>query len=551
MELTGPFDAIVIGSGAGGAAAAWRLCSEGLAVLLLEAGPAFDPGTDYPLNAPGWERKGFPEKPGSQTRISYGDLGRLDPEFADLADWSRAGLPWGPRVGDARAPKAGGYSYVMGVGGSTLHFVGEAHRLHPDAFRQQSLTGTGADWPIGYGDLEPYYAVSEAMTGVAGAADDAARWRSTPYPLPPHPLGPGARALTQAGARLGQRWGVNPRAALSEPYRDRPACNYCGQCSRGCPLGDKGSTDVTFLAAAQATGRLTLVADAPVTRLIAGANGRITHLEAVVQGRATRIEAPLVVLAAGAVQTPRLLLLSADADRPEGLANGSGQVGRNFMETLSWQSTGFVPGLVNSHMGLPADAICWAPEGGSGDGGYRLNHTTQEIGLTGPVNYGARLVAGFGAGFKAEMRARFGQALAVGAIGRLVPDDRSRVVLDPEARDALGLPAARISSVLTRESLARLSRMAGSARKILAEAGAEIVSEGGSWGGFSATHVFGTARMGVDSARSVVDPRGRSHDHPNLWIADASVFPSSGDGESPSLTIMSLALRSADAILAG
>lgn len=552
MELTRSFDAVIVGSGAGGAAAAWRLTSKGTRVLMLEAGPRFDPVSDYPLDSPGWERRRFPAKPGSRARISYGDLGAPVPQGHPLAGWSRGGQPW-PRAAGQRAALPG-YSHVRGVGGSTLHFVGEAHRLHPDAFRLRTLTGAGEDWPIGYDALEPYYTAVEEAIGVAGDVSDTARWRSRPYSLPPHPISPGAEALRQAGARIGQNWTINPRAVLSQPYRGRPACNYCGQCSRGCPLGDKGSVDVTLLADALATGLLTLLPDTSVTRIITAPGGRIGAVEYLRDGTEGRVETPVLVLAAGAVETPRLLLLSAGGDQPGGVANGSGHVGRHFMETLSWRSVGLVPDLAGSHLGLPADMIDWGPSApGQHDatpGGFRLNHATAETGLNGPIGYATRLIDGFGTDFKAAMRAGFGTALAVGATGQVIADGRSRVTLDGEVRDTGGRPVARISSVLTKESLRLLEHMATAARAVLSEAGAELAEEAGSGDAFGATHAFGTARMGDDPATSVVDARGRSHDHPNLWIADASVFPTSGGGEAPSLTIMALAARTADAITA-
>lgn len=546
MTLGTGYDAVVIGSGAGGGAAAWQLCQMGLKVLLLEAGPAFDPSTDYPLNQPGWERRGFPNLPGSQAMLTYGDLGTLDAGSEDLASWSRGGLPWRQPAGAPRPPSSAGYSHVMGLGGSTLHYVGEAHRLHPDAFRRRSLTGQGVDWPISYSDLEVYYTRAEHVIGVASDGAPDGRARSAPYSMPAHALSTGALALTAAGARIGQHWQVNPRAALSQPFDDRPACTYCGQCSRGCPIGDKGSTDVTFLRQAARTGRLTVITKATVTRLATGPNGRITHAHVVVQGRAETVETPILFLCGGAVQTPRLLLLSASVEYPEGLANSSGQVGRNFIETLAWRSAGLVPGLTDSHRGLPADAICWSPDADD-TGGFRLNHTTLESGLNGPIAYTNRLLSGHGAALKEALRNRFGSALAVGAIGEVVPDDRSRIALDTQMRDLLGLPVARISSVLTQTSLDRLRRMARAARAVLAEAGADLAEEAGSRDAFTATHVFGTARMGVDPTVSVTNAMGRTHDHPNFWIADASLFPSSGGGESPSLTIMALALRAAEA----
>lgn len=550
--MRAPFDAVVVGSGAGGAAVTWRLCAAGLKVLLLEAGPRFDPARDYTLFTPGWERRGFPRPPGSRAEITYGELGRLSRVNADLASWNAV---TGRQVTGTRRQVGVGYSHVLGVGGSTLHYVGEAHRMHPDSFRLQQDHGIGADWPISYADLEPYYIECERLIGVAGPAEAGTRWRSMPYPLPPHPLSRAAEVLSKSGQRLGMDWHANARAALSEPYDGRPACNYCANCSRGCPIGDKGSADVTFIRHAAATGNLTLESGAKVTRFILGRGGHIEALEFAQNGRLRRQETPVLVLAAGAVQTPRLLLANDSAEHPRGLANGSGQVGRNFMETLSWRSAGLLPGLRMSHAGLPADAISWthnAPDGvPDAVGGCRFSSNVQETGLVGPIAYGSRLVSGFGRAFKQEMRDVFGSAISVGAIGAVIPDDRSFVDLHPQRLDAHGLPLPRIHSVLTENSLQLLHFMARRARALLAEAGVEApLEEAGSWDEFSATHVFGTCRMGADADTSVTDRWGRSHDNPNLYIADASVFPSSGGGESPSLTIHALALRTADRLVA-
>lgn len=554
MAVSQRFDAVVVGSGAGGAAAAWRLCEKGLRVLLLEAGPSFDPTRDYKLSQPDWERHRFPEPPGSQGKISIAELDRLDPVDADLRSWNRV---TGPSVrGETRQAMGPGYWHVQGVGGSTLHFVGESHRMHPDAMKLRSRHGVGCDWPIDYTDLEPYYALCESLVGVAGPLDQGARWRSTSFPLPAHPLSPPAQRLVAAGSRLGMRWEPNSRAALSAAYDGRPACNYCGNCNRGCPLGDKGSADVTFIRKGLASGRLTVKPACPVVRIRAAANGRIDSLEYLEGRNLRRIETPILVLAAGAVQTPRLLLTNPSRRHPKGLANGSGQVGRNFMETLSWNSTGLVPGLSQSHVGLQSDAICWdfnAPAAIPGViGGCRFNSSAQEIGFTGPIAYASRVVSGFGKQLKDGVRANFGSALSVGAIGEFVPNAGTFVDLDPHKKDRLGIPLPRLHSHLGRQEIERLKFMASQSRRLLKEAGAiELVEEFGAWDQFSATHVFGTCRMGNDALTSVVDAHCRSHDHPNLFITDASVFPSSGGGESPSLTIHALAARAVDVIVSG
>lgn len=544
---------MIVGSGAGGAASAWALTRAGLTVLLLEAGPRFVPSRDYPLDTPDWERHRFPAPEGSRARILYGDLGRLDPRDDTLQSWNAA--EGRPPLPARRTPSRTGYAHVLGVGGSTLHYVGEAHRLHPESFTLARDHGAGADWPFDYADLEPFYTEAEALIGVAGPQGTGARWRTSPYPQPAHPLSPAARRLAEAGARIGLPFEANARAALSRPHDGRPPCNYCGQCSRGCPLGDKGSVDVTFLRHAEATGRLTLIAGARVTRIELARSGDVAAVHYHHAGATHRQESPVLILAAGAVQTPRLLLASRSADLPEGVANGSGQVGRNFMETLSWTSTALLPGLANSHMGLPADAVSWA-ENAPGAvpglmGGCRYTSAVQEFGLTGPAAYATRLLAGFGSDFKSRLRAVFGSAISVGATGAVIPDARSRIALSPDQRDGDGVPLPVIHSVLTDNSLALLRHMARSARRLLREAGTEApVEEYGSWDQFTATHVFGTARMGADSANSVTDPWGRSHDHASLWIADAGLFPSTGGGEAPSLTIHALALRQAKRIAA-
>ncbi len=548
------FDAVVIGSGAGGAAAAWRLCEQGLHVLLLEAGPRFDPARDYALSQPDWERRRFPELPGSQGRFSIAQLDHLDPVDAELRSWNRV---IGPLVrGETRQSMGPGYQHVQGVGGSTLGFVGESHRMHPDAMKLRSRHGAGCDWPMDYADLEPYYVLCENLIGVAGAPAQDARWRSASLPLPAHPLSPPAQRLVAAGNQLGMRWQSNSRAALSVAYDGRRACNYCGNCNRGCPIGDKGSADVTFIRKGLASGRLTLKPACPVASISALASGRIATLDYLEDKTVRRIETPILVLAAGAVQSPRLLLNSHSRHHRKGLANGSGQVGRNFMETLSWNSTGLVPGLTQSHAGLQSDAICWdfnAPDAIPGvTGGCRLSSSTQEVGLTGPIAYASRVVGGFGKQLKDGVRATIGSALSVGAIGEFLPNGETFVDLDPQQKDRLGMPLPRLHSHLGHQEIKRLKFMAGQARRLLKAAGAtELVEEFGAWDLFSATHVFGTCRMGNDPVTSVVDARCRSHEHPNLYIADASVFPSSGGGESPSLTIHALAVRAADGIASG
>lgn len=547
--MTPAYDAVVIGCGAGGAAAAWRLAEHGLEVLVLEAGPRFDPARDYRLHLPDWELTGFPHKAGSAGRVSFAELDALDGKHDDLRSWNR--VAGRTNKGARRLPSGIGYHHVRGVGGSTLHFTGEAHRLHPDAMRMKSAAGVAVDWPVGYADLEPYYAIAERLLGVAGPEDTAPRWRSAPYPLPAHWLCKASLKLAQT-SRAGMDWVANPRAALSQPYDGRPACNYCGNCGRGCPISDKGSADVTFVRHAEKSGRCEVKSGAAAVVLETRGSG-VRAVQYVMDGRGHRVEAPIVVLAGGAVETPRLLLANRSSRHPHGLANASDQVGRNFMETLHWVSTGLAPQSLASHEGLPADAICWnynAPNGIRGiAGGCRFTSSTQETGFTGPISYASRIVRGFGPALKRGVREAFGRALTVGALGEFLPNERTRVTLDEANRDERGMPLAKIDARLTSLDVVRLAFMAERCRESLQDAGAiELVEEYGSYDYFSAPHVSGTCRMGRDPRTSVVDAFGRAHELSNLYIADASIFPTAGGGEGPSLTIQALAIRTADHI---
>ena len=541
-------EVVVIGSGAGGAAFAWALAVAGVKVHVLEAGPRYDPLTDYRLALPGWEQTEFPEKVRTQGRQTYAPFQALESRWDDLRSWNH--LTGRMVGGDQRA--FWGYRHVVGVGGTTLHYTGESHRLHPQAMRMRSRFGVAADWPLDYVELEPYYLQAERLIGVAGPEDPSVRTRSAPYPLPAHALSYGSQRLGKGCAELGLSWTPNPVAALSRSYDGRPHCNYCGGCARGCPRFDKGTADITFIAKALATGNFTLESECQVLRLETGPDDRVlAAVYADAAGNQHRIEADAFAVACGAVETPRLLLNSAGEQAPEGLANESGLVGKNFMETLYWTSSGLHPEPLGSHRGLPSDGICWdynAPDAiPDVIGGCRFTPATVEADLAGPINYARRVVGGWGRTHKARMREQFGRVLSAGGVGESLPDPGSFIDLDPNEKDAFGQPKARIHCHLAEMELKRLRFMAETCRRILKAAGAEtLIEEYGAYDAFNATHVFGTCRMGSDPERSVVDPVCRSHRWRNLLVVDASVFPSSGGGEAPSLTIYALALRAAE-----
>ena len=224
--------------------------------------------------------------------------------------------------------------------------------------------------------------------------------------------------------------------------------------------------------------------------------------------------------------------------------------GNCTLETLYWGSSGLHPEPLGKYRGLPSDAICWdynAPDAIPGVvGGCRFTPTTAEAGLAGPINYANRVVGDWGRSHKKRMREQFGRVLSIGSVGENLPDPGSFIDLDPKEKDAFGQPKARIHSHLADTEIKRLSFMAKTCRRILQASGVEKpFEEYGAYDNFNATHVFGTCRMGDDPESSVVDTYCHSHRWRNLLVVDASLFPSSGGGESPLLTIYALALRAA------
>ncbi|NVK06023.1 MAG: GMC family oxidoreductase [Marivivens sp.] len=540
-------DVIIIGSGAGGGAAAWRLTSKGLKVLLIESGPRFDPLVDFRQDQSNWETS-FPDKPGSQGKYIVAPLQELTDDTLDIRSWNKRNGPY--VTGPNRV--SFGYHHVRGFGGSSLHFTGEAHRLNPKSMRMQTDHGVGADWPISADDLSPYWELAEDIIGASGPDFDPHSPRAKSYPNPPHAISYSSEVLSRGAQQIGLSVTPNSLAVNSRPYDDRPDCNYCGGCLRGCQRGDKGSIDVTYLRRAQETGNLTAMTSTEVTRLVTEGE-RVIGVIAFKNGRRETITASVVMLCAGAVFSPALLLNSADDRSPNGLCNESGMVGRNLMETLLTTTSALHPNQLGSHRGLPVDWIAWDYNHPNAIpdiiGGCRFGPAMAESDLVGPVAYATRVVDGWGIEHKQTMKSTFGRLLSVAAIGESLPNERTFVSLSSEINE-FGNAIPLIHSHLDDMALARLRFMTETCRQIIAASGCyEPIEEFSSVDAFSSTHIFGTCRMGHDPATSVINANCRSFRWPNFYIADASVFPSTGGGESPGLTIQALAIRAADHII--
>ncbi len=499
-------DVAVVGSGACGALVAKELASHGFSVVVLEAGRRFDPARD---------------------------LANSEANSARLM-WSE------PRViagRDRVAPRTG-----VGVGGGTLQFLGVMPRFQYDDFKTWSTEGVGTDWPIGYDDLREHYARVEREFGIAGVCGPFA---AEPYelPMPPHRMNWHAQLLARGALKLGAHPFAPPISINSVPYGGRPACIYCGWCASGCPTGAKATALDTYVVQAEKLGTR-VISEAFVHRVNYDAmRGRVTGVGYLdVNHQEHELRADLVVLAAHAIETPRLLLLSANGRFPKGLANSSGKVGQGLMSHPTWQVFGTFDEPVNAFKGMQMGHVMvqdyLAPDArrGCARGFILVSY------MMTPVTYANLSGSFYGVELK-DFIYDYPHTAAWWAHAEGLPCDDNAVTLDPEVCDARGLPVARVTYEWTPNDRALASAARDTAVDMMHASGARKVRVGLNYG----AHTMGTCRMGGDPNSSVVNSFGQAHDIRNLFICDTSVFVTSA-GVNPTLTAMAIASRSADYI---
>ena len=521
-------DVLVIGSGAAGAAVTKRLTDRGAKVVCLEQGPWINPA-DYPSSKPDWE-----------IALRRGPF-HFSPNVRKLPQ-------------DYPVIEAGGNppDILMSnvVGGSTVHWTGHFPRLHPSDFRAKTLDGVGADWPIRYEDLAPYYDMNDREMGVAGITGDPCNPPRSERPTPALPLGVLGETIARGFDKLGWYWWVSDNAIISRDYQGRPACELHGKCMLGCPIGSKASTDVTYWPKALHKGAV-LKTWARVREVSVGPEGRVRG--AVYYDRKGQLHeqpARVVVVCGNGVGTPRLLLNSTSKRFPQGLANSSGMVGKCFM----LHPFRFVEGIFEERMdgykgpfGIPAFS-------------QQFYETDLKRGFV--RGYSFLLERSFGplhqawGGFVNHpvpwgddhhrvMKRRWAHIVRVTTLGEDLPEETNRVELDPVAKDSSGIPAPRVTYRYSENSLKILEHGRQMAAQALQAAGAVETMDSGII--VPAFHLMGTARMGSDPGRSVVNGGNQAHDVKNLFIVDGSSFPTSG-AVNPTCTIGALALRAADRI---
>jgi choline dehydrogenase-like flavoprotein len=516
-----PVDVLVVGGGAAGAAFTWSVSRAGLQALCLEQGDWVDPAS-YATTRGDWELTRQAEwHPDPNVR-------RLAADYPVDATES----PITPLMYNA-------------VGGSTIHWSAHFPRFKPSDFRVKTLDGVADDWPLTYEELEPFFDLNDHMMGVAGLNGDPAYPPKSPRPTPPIPLGKLGETMARGFDRLGWHWWPSDSAIITRPYDGRRACNNCGPCDWGCPIGAKASTDVTYWPKALASGAR-LVTRARVREITLGPDGRadgVVYHDA--EGRVHEQKARAVVLAANGIGTPRLLLHSRSGRFPGGLANGNGLVGRDLMFHPFASVRGYFDEPLDGFKG-PSPCSIISQEFYETDlaRGFVRGYSFQVVRGFGPANsalggLGEPRIA-WGREHHAEHARRWNHTIAIGVMGEDLPEPDNRVVLDRELSDANGISAPRVIYRLSENSRRLLAHGTDRAKEALEAAGATRVEmtpllQTAGW------HLLGTARMGTDPSTSVVDRYGRCHEVPNVYVVDGSLCTTSA-GVNPTSTIQALAL---------
>jgi choline dehydrogenase-like flavoprotein len=550
------YDVIVVGSGASGGWAAKRLSEAGFKVALLEAGKKQDDGQftehvnrfdlKYRDSAPDMIRRTRPVQKDCYACMEYNYHW-----FANDIEEPYTTAQGKPFSWQGRMRVVGGRTNVWGR---------QSYRLSSQDMKGKSFDGAGEDWPLAYEDLVPYYEIVEDYVGVQGQAENVPELPDSKF----HPAMPMTCAETQlrtrVKAKLGRTITMGRSANLTKAIGARQPCHYCGPCERGCATHSYFNSAFTTVADALATGNCTLVTDAMVYKVLV--DPQTTKATGVLYiDRQTRqpreVHARSVVLCAQALETARILLNSSTTQFPNGLANTSGALGHYLMDHL-WVAGGAF-GEFND---VPAPPFSLSvPNRPSGIYVIRFRNTIdgprhkdflRGFGFQGRSSqsfaFGA---AGFGQAYKDAVK-QAQNSLSLAGFGEMLPRYENFVEIDPSGTvDAWGIPALKVTISWSENELAMIPDMANSAAEMLEVGGAKNVRPfqfRNRVPGFG-IHEMGVARMGADPKTSVLNQYCQSHDVKNLFVMDGAAFPSGGC-QNPTLTIMALAVRSSDYLIA-
>ncbi len=537
-------DFVIVGAGGAGGVVAKELSTAGFQVVVLEQGPYLHEG-DF-----------------IHDELKFKDV--FDPPFIGqevLTNDHTLQPNTFRKTAPDKAVLTSFAQYGRCVGGGTVHFTGNYWRFHEVDFLERSrwgaVEGTGlADWPITYDDLEPYYTKAEWELGISGlaGANPFDPPRSKPYPLPPLPIKSSGVLLERGARKLGWHAYPAPTAILSQPYRGRSACAHCGFCEFfGCEWGAKSSTLASVIPIAEKTGRCEIRPNSYVRKISTDTRGRVDGVLYFDPQKQEHFQkAKAVVVCANGAETPRLLLMSKSNLFPQGLANSSGLVGKFFMLDSGSLTLGTFEYPLNDFKSVRVTRVVQdfydsdPKRGFYGGGGIDARFEFYPIGfaLTGL----SPDVPRWGAGFKKALKENFNRTVTVFSHTTCLPLESNNITLDPDTKDAWGLPALRVTYKSHADDFKTMNFFNDRSLELLDAAGALKKWAFPVEDAAATVHLMGTCRMGNDPKSSVVDRYHRAHDVPNLFMVDGSSFVTSGRNQ-PTCTIQALAYRAADQIV--
>ncbi len=503
-------DYCIVGVGAAGGVLSQRLAKSGFKVVGLEAGPFWDTERDWVS-----DEKGSHELYWNDLRITGGK----DPLS----------------LGENNSGK--------GVGGGSVHWAAFAPRFHPSDFRVYTQDGVGADWPISYDELKPYYELLERELPIAGPAYFP--WGDPHgYPYGPHPMGGVGDILVKGCTKLGIRsCAGGPVAILSGSRGNRPHCIYRGFCIQGCKVGAKASTLITHVPEALEYGA-EIRERSMAFRVSMDKNNRtngVFYYDR--EGREHFQRAKAVIVSGYAIETPRLLLNSACPGHENGLANSSETVGKYLMAQAGNVVLGRFESLVRLYKAPPAHALSEEFYETDPKRDFARGFAIQTVGPL-PIAFAKQMMAAKGAWGWGMRRAMmdYNHWASLGVLGEILPWPDNRVEI-AEQKDQWGIPVAKVTFDLHDNDKRLIEFGKNKVEEVLRAAGAEEIVQERRY-----AHLVGAARMGSDPGSSVVDKYGRTHDVSNLFVCDGSIMPTQGSAN-PGLTIQALAARTADYLI--
>ncbi|PZU60616.1 MAG: GMC family oxidoreductase [Sphingobium sp.] len=548
--MSAEFDAIVVGSGITGGWAAKELTERGLSVLLVERGPMIEHQQDYTteMTAP-WELD----------YRGYGDPEMFERDYAVQSkgmyfnEWTYRHFA-NDRENPYQTTEKDPFQWRRGyqLGGKSLLWGRQCYRWSDLDFGANAADGHGCDWPIRYQDVSPWYDHVEDFIGVSGSTEGLAQLPDGHFqrPMELNAVEHALKAKIEA-AYPERKMIIGRSANMTEQNGDRSPCQYRNICARGCSFGAYFSTQSSTLPAARATNRLTLITDSlvesldydPATKRVSG----IRVLDTKTRARKT-YTGKVVFLCAGTINSVSVLLRSASAAQPNGLANGSGTLGRYFMDhALTMSVVAEIPGFLDhGYFGNRPNGIV-VPRFYNLDNGERdlLRGYSYQGGAYRRGWARGASTAGVGKDFKAALHGPGEWNMLLGAFAECLPREDNRITLDASKVDPFGIAQTRIDFAYGENDRRLLAKASREAKDMVALLGGKVLSYSEEPGlGGTAVHEMGGARMGKDPATSVLNAHNQSHEIANLFVTDGAAMASSAC-QNPSLTYMALTARAA------